>query len=155
MMMSDVVKTYLNDRGIDYQLSAHRKTATSRQSAAAAHVKANQVAKAVLMNHGGEYLMVVVPADSRVDNNRIDREMGTHYQLAPQNQVESMLDDCVPGAIPPIGRAYGVETLVDDSLASLTDVYFEAGDHEHLIHVSGIDFHKLLSDCRHGQYSIH
>lgn len=62
MMMSDIVKTYLNDRGIDYQLSAHRKTATSRQSAAAAHVKANQVAKAVLINHGGEYLMVVVPA---------------------------------------------------------------------------------------------
>lgn len=155
MMMSDIVKTYLDDRGIDYQLSSHRRTATSRQSAAAAHVKPNQVAKAVLMRRGWEYVMVVVPADSRVDTRSIDREMGTHYELAPTNKAESLLEDCAPGAIPPVGKAYGVETLVDDTLDSLTDVYFEAGDHEHLIHVSGIDFHKLLSDCRHGHYSMH
>ena len=61
MMMSDIVKTYLDDRGIDYQLSSHRRTATSRETAAAAHVKPNQVAKAVLMRRGWEYLMVVVP----------------------------------------------------------------------------------------------
>lgn len=155
MMMSDIVKTYLDDRGIDYQLSSHRRTATSRQSAAAAHIKPNQVAKAVLMRRGGEYVMVVVPANSRVDPKSIDREMGTHYELAPVNIAESLLEDCAPGAIPPLGKAYGVETLVDDTLDSLSDVYFEAGDHEHLIHVSGIDFHKLLSDCRHGHYSMH
>lgn len=155
MMMSDIVKTYLDDRGIDYQLSSHPITATSRQTAAAAHIKPHQVAKAVLMRRGTEYLMVVVPADSLVNTRSIDREMGTHYELAPTSNVESMLEDCSPGAIPPLGRAYGVETLVDDTLDSLTDVYFEAGDHKHLIHVSGIDFHRLLSDCRHGHYSMH
>lgn len=155
MMMSDIVKTYLDDRGIDYQLSSHRRTATSRQTAAAAHVKPNQVAKAVLMRRGWEYLMVVVPADSRVDTQSIDREMGTHFEIAPMSKVEGLLEDCSPGAIPPVGHAYGVETLVDDTLDALSDVYFEAGDHEHLIHISGDSFHRLLNDCRHGHYSMH
>ncbi len=155
MMMSDIVKTYLDDRGIHYQLSSHRRTATSRETAAAAHVKPNQVAKAVLMRRGWEYLMVVIPADRRVDDASVDAEMGSHFELAPTQEVESLLNDCLPGAIPPVGRAYGLETLVDDSLDAQTDVYFEAGDHEHLVHVNGNSFHKLLSDCRHGHYTTH
>jgi len=153
MMMSNVVKTYLDDHGIDYQLSAHNRTATSRQSASAAHIKPHQLAKAVLMKQGGKYLMVVVPADSQVDTQSVDREMDGHYEVAPMNQAESLFRDCKPGAIPPLGNAYGMETLVDDAFDTYTDVFFEAGDHEHLVHVDGISFHGLLSDCRHGHYS--
>lgn len=153
MIMSDIVKTYLDDKGIEFQLSSHPRTSSSRQTAAAAHVNENQLAKAVLLKHGWEYLMVVIPADSRVKLDSIAAEMGEQYEVAPTHKVESLLEDCKPGAIPPIGHVYGVETLVDESLDQLSDVYFEAGDHEHLVHVDGQAFHKMLGDCRHGRFS--
>jgi hypothetical protein len=33
------------------------------------------------------------------------------------------------------------------------DVYFEAGDHESLIHVSGADFHQLMAAVPHRRFS--
>jgi Ala-tRNA(Pro) deacylase len=39
--------------------------------------------------------------------------------------------------------------MVDDSLEESKDVYFEAADHESLIHVSGADFHQLMATVPH------
>ena len=57
--------------------------------------------------------------------------------------------------IPPVGPAYGMEMIVDDSLIDNTDIYFEAGDHLDVIHMSGEDFHKLTPDTAHGRFSQH
>ena len=47
-----------------------------------------------------------------------------------------------------------LETVVDDLLAEQPDIYFEAGDHEQLIHVSAEVFQMLLGDrIQHGQFS--
>jgi Ala-tRNA(Pro) deacylase len=63
--------------------------------------------------------------------------------------------DCELGAIPPMGRAYGMETIVDDSLAEQPDVYFEAGDHVSLIHVNAMAFQRLMAGARHGRFTRH
>jgi hypothetical protein len=49
--------------------------------------------------------------------------------------------------------AYGVETIWEDSLMAQPELYFEAGDHEHLVRVKAKDFIKLLPNCPHGQIS--
>ncbi len=45
--------------------------------------------------------------------------------------------------------------LLDDALLELDDVYVEAGDHEELLHMSGEDFRKLMSQARHGRFGEH
>jgi Ala-tRNA(Pro) deacylase len=57
--------------------------------------------------------------------------------------------------VPALGAAYGMETLLDDSLAAQDDVYIEGGDHESLIHLSGESFRTLLGQARHGDFSTH
>ena len=65
-----------------------------------------------------------------------------------------MFADCEVGALPAMGPAYGLETVVDDVLSEQPDIYFEAGDHEQLIHVSAETFHILMGErIRHGQFS--
>jgi Ala-tRNA(Pro) deacylase len=64
-----------------------------------------------------------------------------------------MFDDCAEGAIPPLGDAYGYEVILDNSLASLSDVYFEAGSHTDLVHLSGNDFRALMSNAVQGVFS--
>jgi hypothetical protein len=63
--------------------------------------------------------------------------------------------DCAVGALPPAGAAYGLEVLLDESLAGQPEVYFEAGDHTRLIGLSGAGFRKLLADARHGRFNHH
>ena len=64
-----------------------------------------------------------------------------------------MFTDCASGAVPPIGPAYGMETMVDDALVGLSEIYFESGDHRGLIHVSGDQFLSLLREASHGWFA--
>ena len=57
--------------------------------------------------------------------------------------------------MPPFGNVYELETIVDDSLAEQSEIYFEAGDHEQLIHVSAETFETLMGDAQHTGFSRH
>ena len=52
-----------------------------------------------------------------------------------------------------IVNSYGVDVVVDMELFMQPDVYFEAGDHEDLIHVSAENFQKLMSSAEHASFS--
>ena len=80
--------------------------------------------------------------------------MNRNLGLAAESELGNLFFDCEIGALPALGPAYGVETVVDDALAEQPDIYFEAGDHEQLIHVSAETFQALLGDAiRHGHFS--
>ena len=81
------------------------------------------------------------------------RRLGRSLEIVPENRVAPLFKDCDIGAIPPLGTAYGMETILDDSLVGQPEIYFEAGDHEELIRVGGEEFLRLLGEARHGQFS--
>jgi Ala-tRNA(Pro) deacylase len=68
--------------------------------------------------------------------------------MATEEEIATLFPDCEIGAIPPVGAAYGLETVVDDSFDRVSDIYFEAGDHRSLVHISDKEFHNLMMDCR-------
>jgi Ala-tRNA(Pro) deacylase len=43
----------------------------------------------------------------------------------------------------------------DESLARQPDIYFDAGDHESLVHLRGADFLNLLGNAKRGIFSAH
>ena len=61
--------------------------------------------------------------------------------------------NCVPGAIPPVGECYGLDTVVDDSIEEQPEVYLEGGDHATLVHMSQEQFAGLTSTAQHGRFS--
>jgi len=73
--------------------------------------------------------------------------------LADEDEVARLFPDCELGAVPPVGAAYGLPTMVDDVLAAQPDIYLEAGDHLNLLHVSGEQFVDMMQDMQHGQFS--
>ena len=48
-----------------------------------------------------------------------------------------------------------METVWDESLENVPEVYVEAGDHEELIRIDGKTFLGLLGSARHGNFSAH
>jgi Ala-tRNA(Pro) deacylase len=149
------VQDYLDRNSIEYGLIVHSPTRGSTHSAQAAHVPGDCLAKSVLLEDDNGYLMAVLPASHRLDLPAIDRELNRELALTPEHALENLFKDCEVGAIPPLGQAYGIDVLIDRSLADIPDVYFEAGDHSSLIHVSGADFRKLMANSTQRHISHH
>jgi Ala-tRNA(Pro) deacylase len=99
--------------------------------------------------------MAIIPASHRLDLQAIHQEFNREFALAREPELVDLFKDCEPGAIPPLGQAYGIDVVVDRSLADIPDVYFEAGDHVSLIRVSGPDFRRLMADSLQRNISHH
>lgn len=152
MAISTTLGNYLAQNGIDYDLIPHPRTYDSMHTAQQAHIPGDRLAKAVIVQDGGEYTMVVVPSDEHVDLARIRRIVGESVELTSEADLSRLFPDCALGAVPPTGAAWGLDTYLDESLLGLPEVYFEAGDHEELVRVSGDSFEQLLKDADRGHY---
>lgn len=153
LAIADTVRTHLEALQLGHALVAHPRTHSSRESAAAAGVREDHIAKAVLLKDAAGYVLAIIPGDRWIRLQRVGTELGRTLELAPERDVARLFPDCDPGAVPCIGTAYGIETVVDETLAALAFVYFEAGDHTHLVHVDAAAFHTLMGGLRHGHFS--
>jgi len=109
--------------------------------------------KAVVLKRGDGFMLAVLPASRHIKFEELRRLLGSDLDLASEEQVETLFLDCERGAVPALGAAYGLNVVVDDSLAQQPDVYFEGGNHANLVHLSGTSFQKLMADARHGRFS--
>jgi Ala-tRNA(Pro) deacylase len=153
MAVAPTVEDFLGRQGVAYELVSHPHSGSSHETAEAAHVSEDHIAKAVIIKDADGYAMVVIPASQWVEVEHLRKELNRDFHLATEEQLATLFSDCEAGAVPPLGPAYGIETFLDQALTSLANVYFEAGDHEHLVHTSGDDFRTLLSGVRHGYFS--
>jgi Ala-tRNA(Pro) deacylase len=153
MGIASTVREYLDEAGVDYRLVPHAYSPNSRRAADAAHVPHDQLAKPVLLEDDRGYLVAVVPASRRVELQSLERQLGRRLVLATEREVQDVFSDCAHGAIPAVGQAYGLDVVWDDCLAACPDVYFEAGDHTDLVHLSGKEFTFLMGRRPHGPIS--
>jgi len=152
MTIATSVLNVLNEKGVDYGTVSHPRTFSSAETASAAHVDDDHIAKAVVVKDERGYLLAVIPAGQWLDIHRLRDELARDLHLAPEDESDQLFSDCQPGAFPPLGEAYGLETVLDEALTGLTKVYFEAGDHEQLIVVGEEQFHTLMKGIRRGHF---
>lgn len=155
MSIASRVSDYLVEQDADFDVLNHPHSSTSMESAQLAHVPGDRIAKSVVLEDDRGYLLAVLPASCKVDLGELHRQTNRNLGLASEYEIGALFDDCEPGAVPPFGGVYEMETIVDDSLAEQSDIYFEAGDHERLIHVSAETFETLLGDVQHSEFSRH
>jgi Ala-tRNA(Pro) deacylase len=155
MTIAVSVQDRLAREGVPYNIITHEHTRDSAHSAQAARVPGDRLAKCVMLGDDSGYVMAVIPTTHKVDLGAVHRELSRELGLATERELTDLFKDCEPGAIPPLGSAYGIDVVLDHNLADAPDVYFEAGDHTSLIHVSGRDFLKLMGNSLHRHISYH
>lgn len=155
MTIAMTVKDYLDTNGVHYDLVNHPYSVNSTQTAEKAHISGEKIAKAVVLHDYHGYLMAVIPATHKIEIGKMRDQYRRHLSLADEFELTHLFSDCNTGAVPPVGRAYDVEVVLDDQLNMYEDIYFESGDHAELVHVSGQDFRQLMGDAQHGQFSRH
>lgn len=152
MSIAGTVRDLMQRENVDYEIVEHQYTESSMHTAAFAHVPGDKLAKSVVLEDESGYVMVVVPSTHRVHLGRTSRQLKRQMGLATEDELRELFKDCATGAIPPTGQAYDMETLVDDRLIGQSDVYFEAGDHERLVHVGAEQFQQLMAGAGHGRF---
>ena len=155
MTIANRLKQHLESAGVPYDTVRHPRTISVMQSAEAAHIPGDAVAKTVVIHHEEGYVLAVVPCSHRVDLTTLQELLDRRLGLASEREIDKIFDDCDSGAIPPVGSAYGLPTVMDTSLKGRSAIWFEGGDHRTLVQVSGPDFDKLMQDARQESFSHH
>ncbi|WP_431273102.1 aminoacyl-tRNA deacylase [Variovorax ureilyticus] len=154
MSIASHLTSYLDRRGARYEVSTHGRSHSSLETARCANVSPGQLAKSVILEDEGGCVMAVLPADKMVMLGEFSRFVGRRrLKLAGEARIAELFDDCDPGAIPPVGMAWGMPTIVDDELETNGVVYMEGGDHERLLRMSHAQFHALMRAQPHGSFS--
>jgi Ala-tRNA(Pro) deacylase len=153
MAIALTLQQYLTQHGIEYDLLPHTPTQSSTRTAETSHVSGDRLAKAVLLREGTGYLLAVLPASRHIRLDALAERLNHEVELATEEEIEAVFDDCVRGALPPVGAAYGVDVIVDDSIADQPIIYFEGGDHATLVHMTGDQFARVNPGTLQGQFS--
>ena len=138
------LQSYLDEMGVNYRISKHADAFTAQDLAAAEHVPGRNVIKPVVVRADGEFVMCALPASYKVDLSELREQLQCEeVQLADEQSLREIFRDCELGAEPPIGRLYGLPTLMDESLFADDRVTFQAGTHCDAITMTLADYRRI------------
>jgi Ala-tRNA(Pro) deacylase len=155
MTIARTLQDYLAQHGISYKLIAHPHSQSSMETAQVSHVPGDRLAKGVVLEDDQGYLLAVLPSNCHVHIGDLSKQLARRLGLATEAEIKNLFADCELGAIPPVGAAYGMRTVVAEELTAQPELYLEAGDHEHLLHLSQSEFGRLMGNAAAGRFSRH
>ena len=155
MTIAPTLATDLEQAGIQPEVLTHPHSPSASRTAEASHVSGNRVAKAVLLKDETGYLLAVLPASRHLRLDAVEALTGRSLTLAAEDEIGRAFPDCEVGAVPPVGVAYGLPAVIDDSLVEESEIYLEGGDHTTLVRVTRAEFAELMQGAQAGSFSWH
>ena len=143
MPMTRLVE-FLKANGVPHQVIPHPLAFTATSVAGAAHIPGREIAKTVVVNLDGHHALAVLPADRKVDLERLRLATGARSAaLVGEREFAGEFPECEPGAMPPFGSLYGLPVYVEPHLAQDAQIAFNAGNHTELIRMAYQDFERI------------
>lgn len=122
--------TLFEAEGVPYRFHQHRAAYTAQHEAGTEHLPGKRVAKVVIALMGEKPLMLVIPADRHANLDYLAGFLAfPSVRLATELEFEPLFPDCEVGAMPALGKLYGLPVYLDVELANEPDVMFPAGTH--------------------------
>lgn len=136
--------SYLDELGVNYRLSRHDTAYTAQDLAAAEHIPGRKVIKPVVVKADGHFVMCAIPASYRIDLDTLRGQLQANdVSLAAEDELAKLCEGCEIGAEPPIGRLFGMPTLMDESLFADDRVTFQAGTHQDSVTMTLNDYRRV------------
>ncbi|HEY7729214.1 MAG TPA: YbaK/EbsC family protein [Candidatus Eisenbacteria bacterium] len=137
------ITDFLKQNGVSFEVMRHPAAFTAQELAAVEHVKGRNHAKVVVVQMDQGRIIAVLPADHRVNLDKLSRATGKPCALADESDFDRMFPDCDRGTMPPFGALYDLPTWVDRSLTADEYIVFEAGTHTDAIKIRYSDFERV------------
>jgi Ala-tRNA(Pro) deacylase len=140
---------FLDTNNVKYVNITHSTAFTAQDVAESAHISGKEMAKTVIVWMDGAIAMVVLPAFSMVDFNKLKGAVGAKsIELASESEFKDHFPSCEIGAMPPFGNLFNMKVVVDTMLAEDKEFAFNAGSHHELIRMSYQDYERLVKPTK-------
>ncbi len=138
------IKNLLDENKISYEVLKHEPVLTSEDAARVRKTPLSQGAKALVMYAEDKPMMVVVPADLKLDMKKFKQDYKIHdLRMATHDEVEKVTRVKV-GAVPPLGNIFAIPLYVDGGLKENKEIVFNAGEHTRSMKMRYKDMEKVL-----------
>ena len=154
MTMAPKLHDFLAAHHSEYEVLPHPRTGCSAATAQAAHVPGRRFAKAVVIEDNAGHMLAVLPSTHHVALTELGEALNRRpLRLAKESELAHLFADCELGALPALGAAYQMPTIIEEELDEQPDIYFEAGDHEHMVHMTHAEFMRATAQMRRAHFS--
>ena len=138
----------LRSKGIDFKHSSHKPVRTSEEAAKERGISLGSGAKAMLTKYtaGGQdnFCLLVMSASKKISWKEVKAYLGSKNATFAKVEEVNKLTGCIPGAVPPFGSLFGVQTIVDPSLEAQGEVInFNCGLRSQSLSMSTKDYLKV------------
>jgi Ala-tRNA(Pro) deacylase len=134
------IEQKLQAAGVPFAVTRHAPVYTSEEAAAVRGTPLSSGAKALIVKAGDAFVLLVVPADRKLDSKKARAALGVKaLRFATREEVEG-LTGLQPGSIPPFGSLFGLPTTCDPALSLNPSINFNAGDHTISVAMTCADF---------------
>lgn len=123
------IRSALTEAGVAFTHTTHDPVYTSAEAAAVRGVPLHSGAKALIVKGDAGFVMIIMPADLSLDGAAARKLLGSRRLRFANKDELAELTGLTPGAVPPFGSLFGLETICDERLADNTHINFNAGSH--------------------------
>lgn len=158
MKLPDIVRNYLDHRGLPYQLIACSPGEPLTQIAKSLAIPLRWIARIVLLKDASGLVMAILPCNHVLDFSMLCRL--SQRDLEPVYGAETARFfknyGCAAGSYPPLPEAFGITALIDNSLGLNDDskIYFDGGSGNLLVQMRSADFRALLAQARWERFAV-
>jgi Ala-tRNA(Pro) deacylase len=134
----------LQESKVKHKIIEHRKVFTAFDSTQTQHLKATEVAKAVLLKGKRGMYMAVLPAGSNCDFKALSKLTADKVSMAKEKDITTKLKTKV-GLLAPFGSLYKIPVFLDKKLAKNKKLNLPAGSYTESVEMGVKDYIKLES----------
>lgn len=143
---------FLRAHDADFRVMTHTPAWTSEEAARIRGTPLEQGAKALVFHADDRVVLLVLPADRRIDTRAFKRAYGVKNLRMVTAEGLHALTGLEPGAVPPFGALFGLPTYVDARLLALPRIAFNAGSCGTSVILSTADYARL-ADATVGRFA--
>jgi Ala-tRNA(Pro) deacylase len=136
---------FLRENGADYRVVTHEPVQTSEEAARVRGTPLEQGAKALVYRADGRPVLLVLPANRRVDARAFKGAFGVRDLRMVSADDLRELTGMEVGAVPPFGTLMDLPTYVDERLLALPRISFNAGSRTVSVIMSAADYGRLAA----------
>ena len=133
----------LETSGVPHRVLRHPPARTSEEAARLRGTPLEAGAKALVCHADDEIVLIVVPADRRLDGRAFRRQARVRsVRMVDADQVRELIGAPI-GAVPPFGSLVGLTTYADRAVIARDEIAFNAGARDISVTMRGSDYGAL------------
>jgi Ala-tRNA(Pro) deacylase len=130
----------LTEREVPHRLMRHPPVRTSEEASQVRGTPLDAGAKALVCQADERTVLIVVPADARLDNRAFRQQAGVkNVRMIDAERILELVGAPV-GAVPPFGSLFGLPTYADEDVVGRELIAFNAGGRDISMTMRGPDF---------------